>query len=213
MGEIIKLLAGLPIYIVIPLAVVLVLLLQWNNIASILTEVIPKRRFHQNVKKKMELQKLFYEMEAIRKQHDLEKSEVFFSESDINAAQEGALEGVARGEPEKDEASGWYYINAAIGGGALPFLIFVIDLISGVGKNGGNGFVSHFVDRSMYVLVVCVVFAALGAIFARIFKQISGGKNSGYVIGFSTFVALFTLLLIVVQMQSGQCCQLGEGRR
>ena len=69
-----SLLPRLPAWLIPPGTVVLLLLLIWPVLREIWTEVIPSYRKYAREKRRLELLKLYYEVEAITKDHELSKS-------------------------------------------------------------------------------------------------------------------------------------------
>jgi hypothetical protein len=65
------LLPGTPRWLIVPGTVILLILLAWPVLSEIWTGVLPSYRRYTREKRRLELLKTYYEIEAIRKEHDL----------------------------------------------------------------------------------------------------------------------------------------------
>jgi hypothetical protein len=118
------LLPGLPPWLVPPGAIMLLFLIAWPALREIWTGVIPSYRRYAREKRRLELLKLYYEVEAIKKDHEL--SELLPISSDtltaiIQTTRHVADETAARAhEKELITLSRWRkFLFGALGGATI----------------------------------------------------------------------------------------------
>jgi hypothetical protein len=115
-----SLLPGLPPWLVPPGAIMLLFLIAWPALREIWTGVIPSYRRYAREKRRLELLKLYYEVEAIKKDHQLSELLPISSETltaIVQTTRHAADESVRPLEKELVALSHWRkFLFGALGG-------------------------------------------------------------------------------------------------
>jgi hypothetical protein len=122
-----SLLPGLPPWLVPPGAIMLLFLIAWPALREIWTGVIPSYRRYAREKRRLELLKLYYEVEAIKKDHQLSELLPVSSETltaTVQTTRHVADETAARvHEKELVTLSRWRkFLFGALGGGTISLI-------------------------------------------------------------------------------------------
>lgn len=167
------LLPSIPAWMLWPIAVVGLVLFLWPRIQSILLDFVPSRRAYRRAKEALELQKLRYEIEAIKREHSIEDLGDELPEPlrrDLEAAEPEAPPTPAEPSPQGGPSSrAKTAISGALGGLLVAVLPFAQGGLEGLFDASG----AYAAGVLVGVLVRAVLLMALGAVTVHVFRPSS----------------------------------------
>jgi hypothetical protein len=186
MGKIIDvLLPQLPASLVIPTALVLILILMWSRLRQIWQDVLPSYRSYSQEKMRLEILKLRYEIEAIKKSHNLKTIEPPKRE----------LKTIQRRNLGNDTEPVFNRVIYGALGGATISIIKLISVLSTI--------IANIQTATVYFMAPTIIGAVVGAITLSLFGAmaafISGSmsRRQAFLIGVAaTALAVSALQLI-----------------
>ncbi len=159
------LLSDMPPWLLWPIAAIAAFFFLWPKLRAIWLDVVPSQRAYNRAKKALELEKLLYEIEALKKQHSLRdiEADVPFGLRGSEHAKQFLTEASSQAAENSDKQAPSSVQRIMVGfvGG---FVIGVLPLLSG-GLD-----LSVFVDANFPVILGIIfrigLFSAMGAVFS-----------------------------------------------
>ncbi len=190
--DISKLLPSLPEWLLLPIIIVVLIVTLWPTIIQMVQELSSTSRAYAREKQRLELLKLRYEIEAIKKEKDLERidEEKLFPNSEQPALTAEVREELSSGEQLTFR---WRFAYGAAGS-LLPIFLNILLTDIQVVSEIGMAYVLGMVFR-------LIIFAVVSGIGSAFLAKGNANKQMCFLMGLSISL-LFSLLLTVTAQYS-----------
>jgi hypothetical protein len=183
--DISKLLPSLPEWLSLPIIIVVLIVTLWPKIIQMVQELSSTSRAYAREKQRLELLKLRYEIEAIKKEKSLEKideEELFPNIEQPTLTAEKRL-----GVSFDEQLTFWWRFAYGAAGSLLPIFLNVLLIDIQVASEIGVGYFLGMIVR-------LIIFAVVSGIGSALLAKGNANKQMCFLIGLSISL-LFSLLL------------------
>jgi hypothetical protein len=185
------LIGTLPVWLILAMALLIFCVYVWGKIRETVADFVPSHRRYIKEKRRLELLKLAYEVEAIKKQHGLTVSD----DATLNLTRLEAGDAILTDPPASTEApltSLQMALYGYAGGGGISLVVLFARLFSS--SNSLDPIAWGFL---VGLVVRVIIFGVLGGLSAFIFK--SRTKYQAVTIGMLAGFGLDLVITILLQ--------------